>query len=183
MGSGRIGMTLSPSMTSLEQADIEEAWRGFRSRLQRRGMSRFLERNGEDLFAQALLELSQAMAERKPIRSPVGWLINCSWRRTQNLLAQESCRAPSVSAEALQSLTSNEPSPEEQILDGEGLLAKGIRFLPLAEQALIELIYVGGMSRSKAGQMIGWGNSKADRHHRAALHRLRVVLTKRPDKA
>ena len=118
----------------------------------------------------------------QPIRSPIGWLINCSWRRTQNLLEQESHRAPSVSADALQSLSSDEPTPEELALDREGLLGKGIRFLPPAEQALIELIYVGGMSRSKAGQMIGWGNSKADRRHHAALHRLRIVLTKRPDR-
>jgi DNA-directed RNA polymerase specialized sigma24 family protein len=51
-----------------------------------------------------------------------------------------------------------------------------LRLLPPAEQRLIELMYVEGMSCRAAGRGVGWGKSAADRHHQAALSRLRPIF-------
>jgi DNA-directed RNA polymerase specialized sigma24 family protein len=51
-----------------------------------------------------------------------------------------------------------------------------LRILPPTERRLIELMYVGGLSCRAAGRRVGWGKSAADRHHQAALSRLRPVF-------
>ncbi len=165
-------------MVRLDQREIDRAWHGFRSRLRRRGMIALLERNGEDHFGQALLELSEAMASGLPIRNPAGWLITCAWRRTQNQLDQERRRPRSVSADDLPSLTSDAPTPEQSILAAADrrALVGAIRCLSHDDRTLIKLVYGAGLSRREAARRIGWSYSKLDRRHGAALDRVYAFL-------
>ena len=166
-------------MIPFDQCDIDEARRGFRLRLRRRGLSpTFIERHADDLFGQALLELSRAIAEDDKIRKPVGWLINGAWWRTANLLDQEKRRPRAASIDSFFGLASDAPTPEDEMLalfDFETVKV-ALRILPPTERRLIELMYVGGLSCRAAGRRVGWGKSAADRHHQAALSRLRPVF-------
>jgi RNA polymerase sigma factor (sigma-70 family) len=166
-------------LTPFDQCDIDEARRGFRLRLWRRGLSpKFIERHADDLFGQALLELSRAIAEEDKILKPVGWLINGAWWRTINLLDQEKRRPRISSVDAFFGLASDTPTPEDEALElfGDETVKAALRLLPATERTLIELIYVEGMSCRAAGRRVGWGKSAADRHHQAALSRLRPVF-------
>jgi DNA-directed RNA polymerase specialized sigma24 family protein len=160
----------------LDQGDIDEAWRGFRHRLRRRGLSpTFVDQHAHELFGQALVEFSSAVANQIVISNPVGWLIHCSWWRTLGLLDKERRRPCAVSINAVAPLRSTAPTPEEEVLEriGDTAVAVAIDFLPLLQRRLIELIYVEGMSCRAAGRRVGLGKSAADRHHQAALLRLR----------
>jgi RNA polymerase sigma factor (sigma-70 family) len=166
-------------LTPFDQCDIDEARRGFRLRLRRRGLSpTFIERHADDLFGQALLELAQVIAEDDKIQKPVGWLINGAWWRTINLLDQEKRRPQTASVDAFFGLASDVPTPEDETLALASCetVKVSLRLLPPTEQRLIELIYVEGMSCRAAGRRVGWGKSAADRHHQAALSRLRPVF-------
>jgi RNA polymerase sigma factor (sigma-70 family) len=166
-------------LTPFDQCDIDEARRGFRFRLRRRGLSpAFIERHADDLFGQALLELSRVIAEDDKILKPVGWLINGAWWRTINLLDQEKRRPQTASVDAFFGLASDAPTPEDETLklSGYETVKVALRLLPPTEQRLIEFIYVEGMSCRAAGRRVGWGKSAADRHHQAALSRLRPVF-------
>jgi RNA polymerase sigma factor (sigma-70 family) len=138
----------------------------------------FTERHADDLFGQALLELSRAIAEGDKIRKPVGWLINGAWWRTANLLDQEKRRPRAASIDAFFSLASDARTPEEETMELSDYetVKVALRLLPPTERRLIELMYVEGMSCRAAGRRIGWGKSAADRHHQAALSRLRPVF-------
>jgi RNA polymerase sigma factor (sigma-70 family) len=132
-----------------------------------------VERHADDLFGQALLEFSAT--DRNSISNPVGWLIHCSWRRTQNLLDQERRRPSAVSIDTVASLVSSAPTPEEEAFESFGgkAAARAIRHLPSRERKLMELIYLEGKSCRAAGREVGIEKSAADRRHRAALSRLR----------
>lgn len=158
------------------QADIDVARRGFRRRLQARGFSwQFFENRGEDAFGQALLEYSRALAKGVDVHAPRAWVIHCAWRRAQNALDREKREPPTVSDEDAAPLRSEDPGPEDWLIAevSRGKFANAVRYLPSHEQELIERIYVDGMSCREAGRALGWGKSAADRHHQAALARLR----------
>jgi DNA-directed RNA polymerase specialized sigma24 family protein len=159
-----------------DQSDIDEAWRGFRVCLWRRGLSPvFVEQHAHELFGQALVEFSNAIATRSVISNPVGWLIHCSWWRTLSLLDKERRRPRAVSIDAVTPPRSAAPAPEEEVLERlSGTTAtEAISFLPFLERRLVELIYFDGMSCRAAGRKVGLGKSAADRHHHVALVRLR----------
>lgn len=159
--------------------ELAEAWRGFRLRLRCRGFSpAFIERHADDLFGQALLELSRVIAEGDKILKPAGWLINGAWWRTINLLDQEKRCPRTASVDAFFGLASDAPTPEDETLELSSYetVKAALRLLPQTERRLIELIYVEGMSCRAAGRRVGWGKSAADRHHQAALSRLRPVF-------
>lgn len=149
----------------------------------------FIERHTEDLFGQALLEFSRAIAEGDRILKPVGWLVNGAWWRTVDLLRQEKCRPGAASIEAAAELASDALTPEGEVLglSSDEMLKTALLLLPATERRLIELIYVKGMSCRAAGRKVGWGKSAADRHHQDALSRLRPVFeatglrTREPD--
>lgn len=163
----------------LAEADIDEAWRGYCSRLRRRGFPwYFIETQAADLFAQAKMEMVEAAANSVEFYSPRGWLIECAWRRTINLLDKESRRPPLVSLDISAVPPKNEGlTPEEEILgeDQRRRVHEGVGRLLPEEQKIIELIYFQGMSCRRAAAAVGWSTSKADRWHAKALGRLRAL--------
>lgn len=130
------------------------------------------------MFAQAQLELSEALARGIEIYNPPGWLINCALQRTKNLLDKRR-RAPSmISEDRIALLKSMNPTPEETLLEDERrhYLRDAISSLLPPEREIIELIYFQEMSCRAAADALGWASSKADRNHHRALRRLRPFL-------
>lgn len=163
-------------MSELKAADMAEARRGFRRCLRRKGFSwHFINGHGEDLFAQAQLEVLQVLAKGAHVYHPPGWLIHCAWYRTINLLDKQSRRPEEVTVEKAAPLESEEPGPEKELLAAEShdRLLQVMQHLLPAQREIIELIYLQDLSCREASFSLGWSSSKADRCHHAALGRLR----------
>lgn len=163
----------------LTREELESAERGFHQLLRRKRFSpAFLDRHAADLLGRARLELSQHLAEGGEVRNPAGWIVHCAWRRTQNLLEQES-RAPRVlSIDNGRPLAKETTTPEEKALEADRYrrLQSAIERLPEEERKVVALVYFEGMSVREVGRALKWDKCKADRRHRAALERLRKLL-------
>ena len=170
-------------MIELDEADIAEAWRGFRGRLHRKNFPRsFITSHSEELFAQAVMEMAQADARGVDLYSVCGWLIECAWRRAINLLDSQLRRPQLISIDVAATLPgSGESTPEEAVVaqDGQRRLHEAIGLLLPAERQIIVLIYLEGMSCRRAANILGWSTSKADRWHAKALGRLRELYGSR----
>jgi RNA polymerase sigma factor (sigma-70 family) len=164
-------------------AELAEAWQGFRRWLHWKNFSwQFIRNDGADMFAEAQLELSRALAKGIEIRSPPGWLVHCALQRTKNLL-EKRARGPSVTSDDRTGpLRSEDLTPEEEVLEDEGRrsLRRAISFLRRPEREIIELIYLNELSCRAAARTLGWASSKADRNHRRALERLRPFFEAPP---
>jgi RNA polymerase sigma factor (sigma-70 family) len=164
--------------------ELAEAWQGFCRWLHWKKFSwQFIWNDGADMFAEAQLELSRALARGVEIRSPPGWLVHCALQRTKNLLEKRT-RAPSmISEDRIGPLRSEDLTPEEEVLEGEWRrsLRDAISSLRAPEREVIELVYLNEMSCRAAARTLGWAPSKADRNHRRALGRLRPFFKARPN--
>lgn len=163
---------------ALTGAQLREAERGFVAMLRAKGFPRaWVERNSLDLSAQAASEYTAWMRDHEPEENPVGWLITCSYRRAVNQLKAEG-RRPPASADVSALADASSPSPEQEVLEDErqSRLRAAIGCLPEKERRLISLVYFDGCSVRDAGRRVGWRKSAADRHHRAALERLRALV-------
>lgn len=160
-------------------AELEDARFGFLRRLRRKGFSReFISNYAEELFAQAQLELLQALSRDIGIHSPPAWLIHCAWRRTQSLLDTQRRLPSMVAVDRVAPLRSEASTPEEEVLAvvRDERLHDGIRCLPQAERAVVGAVYYKQMSCREAGRTLGWGQAKANRRHHRALRRLEPFL-------
>jgi RNA polymerase sigma factor (sigma-70 family) len=168
------------AQTELDRETLRTAELGFCQLLRRKRISEaFREKYAEDIFGQAQKEYADWIAEGNVAQSPVGWLINCAWRRTQDLLRELKRRPPLVSVdEAFYLIDSSTPGPEEQAIDHDihERLEKAMRCLPAKERKLLELVYFEGFDVFAAGRELGWAKSTSHRHHEAALERLRAVV-------
>src|SRR5262245_35162063 len=100
---------------TLTEAQLREARRGFTQMLRaKRFYRKWIEDNVDELLAKANEEYAAKLARDVPADNPVGWLINCAWRRSQNLLTKQRRKPPPVSLEALARLADEEVlTPEE----------------------------------------------------------------------
>ncbi len=173
-------MEAASATEGLDHEALRAAELGFLQYLRRKRISeRFLATYAEDLFGQAQKEYATWLAAGNVAENAVGWLINCAWRRTQDLLDELRRRPPAVSVEDAAYLADTAtPGPEEQAIDHDihELLQHAMSFLPMQERKLLELTYFEGFDVFAAGRELGWGKSSAHRHHRAALERLRALL-------
>ncbi len=166
--------------TGIGDAELREAMRGFTLMLRRKRFSpQWIEENVNDLIGQAATEYAQKLATGTPADNPVGWLINCAWRRNQNLLDSHS-RRPGQSSldDAFQLADESTPTPEEQAIhhDRQERLRKAMSCLPSKERELLALVYFEDCSIREAGRILDWGKSAADRHHGQAMKRLRALV-------
>jgi RNA polymerase sigma factor (sigma-70 family) len=165
----------------VSKEDLAAARRIFRGRLRRKGFPlNFFEEFGEDLLAQAHLDLLTIFERGTDIYEPRGLLVHCAWRRTQHLVGTRSRQPAFVSAETAAPPPCERPTPEEAFLTTElaGRMSKAMNCLAPPERAIIELIYLQGMSCRAAALKLGWGRSTAHRKHHAALGRLRPFFEK-----
>jgi len=159
-------------------AQLREAEQGFIRLLRAKGFpGAWVERNSLDLLAQASSEYAAWLQNHELKGSPVGWLITCAYRRAVNQLKVEG-RRPPAGADVTALADASSPSPEQEVLDDErqSRLRSAISCLPDKEQRLISLHYFEGHSVREAGRRVGWSKSAADRHHQAALERLRALV-------
>jgi DNA-directed RNA polymerase specialized sigma24 family protein len=168
------------STTELDRESLRTAELGFYRLLRRKRISEgFRDKYAEDIFGQAQKEYAGWIAEGNVAQSPVGWLINCAWRRTQDLLGELKRRPPLVSVdEAFHLVDSSTPGPEEQAIDHDihERLENAMRCLPAKERKLLELVYFEDFDVFAAGRELGWAKSSSHRHHDAALERLRAIV-------
>lgn len=164
----------------LSRAQFDAARLGFFQTLRRKRMSpQFLERHGEDLFAQACFEYSRRVSEGVDIADPPAWIITCGWNRTKGLLETRDWRPRLVSAESIA-----EPADEEDATpEGEFLAAdrrrkvrEAVDELPAYQRRLLALSYFEGESIREAARRLRWTASKAQRAHEAAQRRIHQIL-------
>ena len=164
----------------LTTAQLREAERGFTLMLRAKRLSpQWIEENVGDLLAKAHEEYAEKLAKGQPADNPVGWLINCAWRRNQNLLETLRRKPRPSSLETVFHLADETtPTPEKQALDHDRQerLRKALDVLPKKERKLLALVYFEDHSIREAGRKLGWEKSSADRHHAAAMERLRAVV-------
>jgi RNA polymerase sigma factor (sigma-70 family) len=171
-------------VTKLDEADITAGKRGFYGRLRRKGFSpQFIERFGEDLFAEAQFEVTRLIASGGVVYFPRGLLIHCAWRRTQNLLDKQRRHPNYVALDVVAEPEDEREAPQEQVMasDLRHRVKKALTTLPRPEQEIIKLIYLDGMSCRAAAEALGWGKSKGQRKKEAALKRLRPFFERGPD--
>ena len=169
-----------PGSDDLDQAASEDltpsqyraAELGYFGLLRRKGMSpRFIERNGEDLFAQALYEYVRSIRAGKEIRKPVAWIVLCAWSRTVRVLEQPNWRPRMVSTESVSEISAGAtPGPEEEFLteDRYRKVREAVEHLPDYQRELLAVSYFEGESVREAARRLEWTPSKAQRAHEAA---------------
>jgi len=163
----------------LSAAQLRKAERDFRRMLARKFSAVWIAKNERDLLAQASLEYTEWVQKHGAPHSPVGWLVISAYRRAVELLATQNRRPSSTSLEAVfHLLDESAPAPEQQTLEKERRLAlgKALGHLPEKERRLLALVYFEGLSVREAGRRLGWQKSAADRHHRAAIEKLRALV-------
>jgi RNA polymerase sigma factor (sigma-70 family) len=164
----------------LSRSQFDAARLAFFQVLRRKRMSpQFIERHGEDLFAQAAFEYSRQLAEGKRIRNPVAWLITCAWHRTVNLLEARDWTPRMVSAERVGELGADEaPTPEDAFLtaDRHRKLRSAVERLPADQRRLLALTYFEEESVREASRRLEWSASKGQRAHKTAQRRLHKLL-------
>lgn len=161
-------------------AHLREAERGFLALLRAKHFPRaWIDDNAIDLLAQAASEYVAWLKGHKAEPNPVGWLVTCAYRRAVNLLKSESLRPPTTSIDAVVDHgDGGTPTPEQEALDNDRqrVLREAMHCLPAKDRRLISLVYFEDRSVREAGRRLGWRKSAADRHHQAALERLRAMV-------
>lgn len=164
----------------LNSSLLDSARRGFFGVLRRKRMSpQFIEKEGEDLFAQACFEYSRRRAEGIEIRDPVAWIVVCGWHRAVGLLETRDWRPQLVSTERIGELPGDStPAPEEDVLNEDRYrkVREAVERLPTYQRQLLALSYFEGKSIREAARELGWTPSKAQRAHETARRRLKTVL-------
>lgn len=123
------------------------------------------------------MDLSARLAASKE-DDTVGLLVVIAYRRAVNML-QAQLTKPTAPIETVFHLADEStPSPEEETVrhDLQERVSKAMSHLPEQERMLLILCYYDSMSIREAGRQVGWGKSAADRHHRAALEKLKALL-------
>ncbi|HEX3172812.1 MAG TPA: sigma-70 family RNA polymerase sigma factor [Solirubrobacterales bacterium] len=161
------------------EEQLREAQRGFTRLLFAKRFPRaWIEENSADLLAQAHAEFAERLVKGREDQT-VGLLIVIAYRRAQALLDAQRRRPSTSSIDTVFHLADEQiPTPEEEVMEGErrARIAKAMRRLPEKDRKLLALVYFDGKSIREAGRELGWQKSAADRHHRAAAERLRLLL-------
>ncbi|MET0558900.1 MAG: sigma-70 family RNA polymerase sigma factor [Solirubrobacterales bacterium] len=173
-----------PARTALSGAHLREAERGFVAMLRAKGFPAvWIDANVIDLMAQAASEYARWLTDHEPEPNPAGWLIVCAYRRAVNLLEAQRRRPPTTSLDAVYDLADEGVrTPEQQAIehDRQERIREAMGQLPRQDRRLLAMVYFEDRSVREAGRTIGWRKSAADRHHRAALDRLRAILGEDP---
>ena len=164
---------------AITPAELREAERGIKTMLAKKFSAAWIAENARDLLGQASVEYAEWLKDHPPARSPVGWLLNCAYWRALNLLDSETRKPRTASLDAVFHLADEStPTPEQQVLnaDLQRRLYKALSHLPDKECELLTLVHFGHMSIREAGRRLGWQKSAADRHHTAALKKMRALV-------
>jgi RNA polymerase sigma factor (sigma-70 family) len=138
----------------------------------------WIERHAPEAMAQARAEFAVRLAAGRD-DDTVNLLVVIGYRRAIKVLRSQKSAPPTTSLETVFHLADEQAvTPEEEAIrhDREERVAKAISHLPERERQLMALVYFEQLSIRAAGRRLGWGKSVANRHHQAALDRLRAML-------
>lgn len=139
----------------------------------------FIATHREEIFALAQTEYARALAKGASVPEPVGWLINCAWRRAQNALTAANRTPPSVSEEVLvEDFELAAPSAEQLALENARAerVRAAVSALSEEERRLLALTYFSDNSLRGAARLLGLDVSKVKRTHKAALEKIYDLL-------
>ncbi len=173
-------MFKSTVQAELSQAELDGARLGFSQLLRRKRFSpQFIANHRDDLLATAQLEYTRRITEGIEVENPAGWIINCAWRRTQNLLEAQGRGPRLISTERSGAITDDlGHSPEDAALEFDRFrkVQEAIEQLSTDQRKLLELAYFEEMGVREAGRFLGWHSSKAQRCHESARRRIQELL-------
>jgi RNA polymerase sigma factor (sigma-70 family) len=132
-----------------------------------------------EVLGQAHVEYQEWLETNPPARNPVGWLCTCAYRRAQNLRDSERRRPHVAPLDTVFHVADEKtPTPEQEAIDRDRQerLREALSHLPDREVKLLALVYFEDHSIREAGRKLGWQKSAADRHHKAALEKLRALV-------
>lgn len=165
---------------TLTAAQLDAARKGFRGKLFRlRYSPQFIVNNADELLAIAHSELVRAMAKGVEIEDPVGWTINCAWRRTQTLHQAEMIRPRMVSGESVAELIDEAAtSPEDQALDDDRArrVREAVAKLDEGQRQVIALTFFEELSVREAARHLGCSPASVQHRRETALETLRRFL-------
>jgi RNA polymerase sigma factor (sigma-70 family) len=165
---------------AISEEEFEDARLGFFQLLRRKRMSRpFIDRHGDDLFAQAAFEFSRKVDEGERIENPAGWIIVCAWNRTKGELEAQHWRPHLVSTESVaEPVAAVSWQPEESLLTHDRFrkLREAVDQLPDHQRELLARSYLEGESVREAARQLGWTQAKAHRAKESARKKLRLIL-------
>jgi RNA polymerase sigma factor (sigma-70 family) len=158
---------------------LKEAERGLIRLLHAKRFPReWIERHAPDVMAQARLDFAARLAAGRE-DDTINLLVVIAYRRAMKVLTVERARPANTSIDGVFHLADEStPSPEDEAIDQDRQerVVKAMAVLPDRDRKLLALVYFEGMSVREAGRRLGWGKSSADRHHQAALDRLKALL-------
>ncbi len=165
--------------TGVTPAQFREAERGLGPTLARTFSATWIAENAKDVLSQANAGYAEWLKDNPPARNPVGWLLNCVYWRAIHLLDRETRKPRSMSLDAVHHLPDSTATPEQQVLESDlrRQLRKALNHLPQKERKLLILVYVAHLSIREAGRKLGWQKSAADRHHKAAMEKMRALIS------
>lgn len=170
---------LEPKL-ELSRAQFESARLGFFQTLRRKRMSpQFVERHGEELFAQACFEYSRRASEGIDIADAPAWIVTCAWHRTVGLLETRDWRPRLVSTDSIaERADDGDSTPEEAFLseDRARKVREAVEELPAYQRRMLALSYFEDASVREAGRRLRWTASKAQRAHEAAQKCIHEIL-------
>lgn len=138
----------------------------------------WIERHVPEVMSQAHADFAARLAAGREDET-VNLLVIIGYRRALKVLRGDHCGPPTTPLETIFHVADEStPTPEEEAIkhDREERVLKAMSHLPEREQKLLSFIYSEGLSIRQAGLRVGWQNSAAKRHHRAALERLEAML-------
>ncbi len=155
-----------------------EARRGLVRLLHKKRFPReWIEREAPDAMAHAEGDFAARLAAGKE-DDTVNLLVVIAYRRALKMLRAQLTK-PTTSIETIFHLADEStPSPEEEAIrhDLQERVSEAMGHLPEKERRLLTLCFYDEVSVREAGRQVGWGKSSADRHHRAALKKLKELL-------
>lgn len=141
----------------------------------------WIERHVPEVMAQARTDFAARLAAGRE-DDTVNLLVVIAYRHAMKVLRANKARPRTTSIETVFHLADEStPTPEQEAVDHDrqARLVKAMGRLPERDRTLLALVYFEEMSVREAGRRLGWGKSSADRHHQAALDRLRALVGER----
>jgi RNA polymerase sigma factor (sigma-70 family) len=164
------------------EEQLREAEEGLIRLLFAKGFTReWVERHVQEAMAQAQTELAARIAAGREDET-VGLLVVIAYRRALKALSAERARPRSVPVEEVFDIADEYArTPEQIVMDGDrqARLLRAMHYLPDREKELLGLVYYGELDVKEAGRRLGWSSSSAERHHKEALAKLRVLVGER----
>jgi len=170
----RVGGEVGLSPEVLRGADL-----ALRHKLRRRFSAHFVDRQSDDLLAQAAKEYAVALERGDAIHNPGGFIVDVGYKRALDALGKEK-RTPALDDidEAISLADPHSPQPLQELEQKEerSQLYEAVSHLEPEERRVIALVFFEGLSGREAARPLGTSESTSLRRLRSAQTKLREWL-------